>query len=875
MDRNNVLLNLLSRCDIYIENMLINKENILQTVSGFLKDDYLKEEHSTSILLHPGSICYDALLFSIHVLANMVLDENDRSFFEVGQKYTCNDSVIYEYKGLYDGDDKKLQNRHEFRAIDRTITRYENKNGLIKFIPYNGNAKSSGKGLKKNKSKRQEFLKELGIPVEEISAFPRSSSVVFVDLAKLEYLVNNVVIGIGDAKYKLLDLTTVTYYTLSKERRFAGNSNNFEPEIKATSSIEKARELVFDSGNHTNEVIGFLCLQYDVLRRNPNDLEKLLKRKKLVYSWLAMKFAYDVTINNWLDSEECKYKILALTPRMINHIDVNIINPNKLTRELYEQNVIISKRKITGQYVKSKVLKKDFFMIKDKLRYVLDNSFDSEEVMRFTRWVYSKLKFFNNAFFTMEEYEEYLSSIDNQIGLMEEIEGFEQRVENYSMAIQEKCFDVIKYLKKLYNANYDNNPKKDKLEELISGRNGADNYLFVIPSAGYRDMLDYFLRDLQKRSVFLYHIISESRIMNIDLSQYDYVIYPSIMNTEKINPLDLVSATHTVIYMYDSQYSKYKRTRDCYVSYLEKLNNVNSYISEDEKSELLIEDNYDKSFDNVMDKEETELDENIQNRFVEHFIQYERYRSSQEYGSSNASDFGYLDAYAHGQFVSGEQIIFSDGYEAYVIDTLTGETKCKSVNELQNGDKIVFTVNDNKTKDIVGELFDIVLQNDKNVAGYHKYVLDWKEKLSLYKDTYNLTYTELCKRLKKKGKTISPAGLRMWIDPNSYLVGPKAKNAVDTFRVIGETIGDSVLVEECEKYAEATRVVRRERTSILKQIEKVVLDDVIGTKIESDENNSLIDKIREIAVVKQLESITLIEESFKISAGRANRPINT
>ena len=117
---------------------------------------------------------------------------------------------------------------------------------------------------------------------------------------------------------------------------------------------------------------------------------------------------------------------------------------------------------------------------------------------------------------------------------------------------------------------------------------------------------------------------------------------------------------------------------------------------------------------------------------------------------------------------------------------------------------------------------------------------------------------------------MTPQTVRQWLDIQSHIVGPKER---DRFKYIGKVLGNTEIENEYLKYAEATSTIRSIRIKILKLIENAVVADISGAQYDGDDMfRDIIDRIREIAVVKQLDKIETID-TFKIQFGRANRPI--
>lgn len=63
MSRYSFFEDTLKKCKIYLEDCCISDETVLAVETDFLKGTLEQKKHSSSMLLHTGSICYDAVAF--------------------------------------------------------------------------------------------------------------------------------------------------------------------------------------------------------------------------------------------------------------------------------------------------------------------------------------------------------------------------------------------------------------------------------------------------------------------------------------------------------------------------------------------------------------------------------------------------------------------------------------------------------------------------------------------------------------------------------------------------------------------------------------------------------------------------------------------
>lgn len=866
-DRYDLLIDTINKCNIYLEKCWISNETVLKATLDFLEGTMKEKKHSSALLLHTGSICYDAVAFVLCVLANIIFDENDAveyaTTFEKGITVSYGNDR-WKYEGLYEGSEKSLQGKYVLRGD--TGIKYVSAKAFSEISPYNGTAKTlSGKGIKADKSKRFEFLESvLKLKRNEIVAIPRTSTVIFMDKSELDYLLENTTISFPDVnkEYEILDLVTVTYYTPKNELRKRGNAGNNEPAIKVTNSIERARELIIEG--EENAVLGFAAFRSDVYKKSALDFEELLKRRSLRYSWLISKLEYSPWIEAQLDDEVQNIKIFAFSSRVLKTVNTMFSQNNSVAINLCKETTTTADREYKGELVESNFLWSDYKRIKSKIFFIMNHSMEDDNVIQFCKWAYSMLRFYNNAFFTMQEYETVFHEDFKQL-----FEIQHAKISLFANLVKDKSEEVLAYIEKLFAENETHNAKRERIKSYIFDNN-YNNVLFIIQNIRFENLFQKYIKENIRFKSFKYTIVPETKVKNLNLEKYDVVLFPALMGFDKVNPVDLIGARKSIVFLYDAQIKLYKKLVMDYIAYINKL---------DERNPMILIENYDECEDfyqleeneNQQIIEEAEQDANLQEAFMKVFLQSERYHSSEYFGNGFFSEGG-LDAYRYGQFVSGEQIIFTKGYEAYVLDSVEGTVVEKKVDDLEAGDKLVFTINDNKTKDIVDELLLEICKRSEEITSSYNHVTGWKDKFRAIKEEKNWTYADIARLFMHAGCNVANQTIRLWLDPQSHIVGPKEK---DKFIYIGKVMGNQEIVDNYLKYSEATSQIRSIRMKLLKLIENTVVADINGVHYDDDEMfGDIIERIREIAVIKQLEKIEAIEP-FKIQINRANRPIES
>lgn len=106
-----ILYRVFEKCEIQIEGQTISKELLLKTFGDFLIQTITKREHNIGLVMHTGSICFDAVLITYATVLNLVL--NKIATGTVVNSFSDGDIVLYGqskksryvFKGFIDGSE--------------------------------------------------------------------------------------------------------------------------------------------------------------------------------------------------------------------------------------------------------------------------------------------------------------------------------------------------------------------------------------------------------------------------------------------------------------------------------------------------------------------------------------------------------------------------------------------------------------------------------------------------------------------------------------------------------------------------------------------------------------------------------------------------
>ena len=871
------LRELIEKVDILYNGHSVAKEIVLEVEKQFLMEAFDGENHKSLFVQHTGSDLYDAVAMAVVTLGLVLLD--DTKAVDVVNEIKEGDLVTYHSKRWVYSGTTFLEGKDRYvLKDDKGCTTYLLESSMCDVLPYNGKSKNlDGKGVGKSKSKRTEFLQDVaGLKRNEIPAIATQSVVIYIDNHRFDELLNGVSIRYEGKVYLLLDLVTASFFTDNNELKKRGNANNNEAMLKATLSIDKAREMI--KAKHGNFIMGLLVLDDRAYKKYGLDLEELLYRKKLPFSILVTQLSMDSWVRAQLENQD-DIMVLPYTSEYLKTIDSNnesnaYLNDDMALVKFNEevQNAKWGESRL--HFVESTFTWKEVKRIKENIAFVINNCLEDPMAMEFSRWAYSMIKLFNNAIFSFEEYERLSSNYKEMRDFSlpsEQMEAFKKVIDNFPLAVRRQSILILDYIESKYKEHMETNPKRETLREAFRDLE-LTNMLVVVPSMRYKPFVERFYPKTWNAILKnKYVIATESQARKMDMSQFSDIYYLSLMNVSKYNPFDNVFFTSVDILLYDSQMRLYKTLYKEFVDY-KKMLNKRAYAVSDEildyndNSEGYIIDDFEDAAEVIDD---TELDNEIQQSFMRMFLQSERFMSQRDYSDDINGRVHFLEAYKYASFITGENIIFTKGYTAYVIDTDKQSVVERSVDDIKEGDQLIFTVNDDNTKDIVDELLAGIAEKNPEIDRYYHLVNSWKEACRNYRYEHNLKYTQISKMFATKGYKAQPQVIRSWLDEQSHIVGPKQE---ETFMYIQQVFGEDVLTEHYMDYAVATKHIRSARVKILKLIEKAVISD----NIEFDDNSHMFDglkeRIQETAIIKQIEHIEAIEP-FNIAGYRANKPI--
>ena len=872
------VLRLMDKCDIYFEDSLISKERIIQKYTEFFSTSFDGKKHFLSVTQHTGSVCFDVISILVAILGCLALNETDNDdvicSFEDGQIVLLSGNKSKE-RCLWRGFVKK-GNRSDFEMSDFDDAEYavleqpssSTKNYIPRnrwncISPYNGlSTRTDGRGIRRVKSNRNEFISYLfEVPIASIPSVIGVSTVIVIDREVFKRIAEGVRVEYGEGKsIGLLDLVTASYYTSNlEEHRYGANPAKTEPNLKITSRISAARDLVLDkSGNKT---VGFMVVGTDNVANGNSELAELLGRKSLKFSVLTA--VVDSAVAQKIIETQNEASIFVCTKEFLLHHSALPETENPITLELNGQIENIINNDVVPVAVEGICSWKEIKTLKNALFTIKYSDIRSEEKDEFIVTAYALINLILTTVFplvrlnTALECAEFVTRATAPSAKLNEL----WMLADKPSELVEQFLIVADTIDRLYHSILAVCPKYDALMYLI-GKYSGKKIAIVVPKAYYVDILKSDALINEKCSV----IVTANQFNSLE--RYDVIIVAGDFLGTHFNPLTCRAASDILVLLYDGEERIFRHKKLIFDSYEKSINaRLGVETSEDYEDESI------NDF-GINDVEALVAQDGDLNQYINTITSFDIHSFVQKMCgfSGNAPT---TEIYAVGHFKSGEQILFTRYYQAVVFNEVGGVVTEKDVDSLQSGDSIVFAKRDDNTKNMVDYIYDQFYQegrlSDRVIKATEK-ALYWKLALREYKDINGLSYRDLAKELRVLGSSIQEVSVRQWLIEESHIVGPREES---TLAYIANLTQDPFLLEAPQSYFEACEIVRKQRKNILKLIGKAIVDRLNGLVPADDKLWGFIfENVENLSETLELEDIYILDKPVTVPINFANRPIN-
>lgn len=871
----NAMEKIIEKCDVCIDGNVISKELLIKTFSDFISSTIEDKHHNVGVVLHTGSICFDAILLAYAAISNILYNETNAADLIhslcAGDMVLCYDGSNgrtkpskWIFRGfvndpLKNPNETPCANSGEFILLqnDKAEKNILPKKRWAKIVPYFGTSKSmDSRGLRREDGKRYDFFRTvLEMQDTEIPRTIDTSTVIVISREEANALVGSLSFHFGKTDIKLTDLVPVSYYTENnQEYQYGINLSKNEPVIKLTGKVSVARKLLLRKDG--NRHIGLIVLGEDLYRRGESELPELLDRQSIQYVFLCMHLDSEIPANLITNYE--KANLFACTKEFLLSNSLPPIVCNPYTEQMDAQIGAIIDKEVTANVISGFISWEKYKVFKKAMYSVKSSEYDSDQKDDFIVQSYSLMNLFMTAVFPIGLLEELIES-----GIVDSIEKpelrlrrLEETAKGFPDFLRETATSIVSILEDAYLELYDSTPKETVFLKDIENQQGK--IAVVVPKAYFVIVIDRLLSLHNLGNETDIYTMTANRFDNTQL--YSAVIVVGNISGKRFDALRCRSSKEINLLLYECEKYRYKkRVRDAKAA--EHLLN--------KRSTILTDDEYEEEPIGI-DEDDLKEADNIDTEIVDYInsAPIKAIRSSFSGGDGK----NMADIVAVAKFDSDEIAFFTKNYKAYVLDETNNSVKEIVASDLSEGDVVVFTRSTSKTRDIVEEILRDMI-NNKLVPleiedAYYK-SRKWKKTLIDYMKRTGSSARAIADEMISNGVSVQESTIRGWLDEESHTVRPQRLDSIQQIALIA---GNDELFDGAEVCFDAGGQIYKVRRQILKAIGQVILGEVTGNSDTTDIMTAdITDRIKDAAITLQIEAITFVDDEVPINT--TNRPI--
>ncbi len=214
---------ILEKCSVILEGEEISKELLLESFADYFFRTINKEKHNVGIVLHTGSVCFDAIAIiyamAVCLVYNQANSENIVCSLNPGDRvlYGTKQRARFVFQGIEEVPDSNIvyaklsQGRARITSVPKKMWRY--------IFPDMGTSSClDGRGIRKQSGIKEIFYKSvLEYEETDIPSLADISVAVVIPRNRAEFLMDNLELRFDDKKVKPLELVTASYFTENEE----------------------------------------------------------------------------------------------------------------------------------------------------------------------------------------------------------------------------------------------------------------------------------------------------------------------------------------------------------------------------------------------------------------------------------------------------------------------------------------------------------------------------------------------------------------------------------------------------------------------------------------------------------------------------------
>lgn len=868
----------IAKCSLLFDDEVISAEPVISDTIALFSSALFETKTRRCSLLHTGSIAYDAVVVFVSALADILLFyKNDDDFLLTLKP---GDIVINTSYG-------RRQRQKVVECIPGESLTVMMTKTCRSTIPWNGESIKyivpnvgrgthiGGMGLRQSGEKeRALFFKSVfNLDHHNIPRLPKSYTVIVGAREDAQRIYKSFSISFtSDAgelvSVKMQDIFGGIYITPEQYISLGGALSSENSVLRFCSSLTMANDILREARD--DAAASLLVISNEALLAGDSALfNKLssMRRKNFVFSSIpTSSSATDIILKNVGEGG----KLLSFTRKYLRQKICPPIDGKGIVGEIRAQV-----RSAAAWSLKNRVV--EGFMTFDEFKNWLGivKAFKLDSVANDARCEFldealGLFNFLKGCVFNTEEIDciEGLEWRGRPLSPTRRIAELKKIIERFDGRTRDNATKMVSSLELINHKLASDNPKKNELLKILNEYRSANKRgIIVVPQERYKILFD---KNCSARYGMPIDIDLEIATPNTfgrsnaggGRGRYDFVISVGGLEGKRFSPLTCTCADEVYVLLYDIENKRFGVSMRNAVRKEKVLNNESSF------------QDYENALNTTASEfveEENRIEHEVE-AFLKEYKERESLRIAEKYGKLSGIKRN-AEVKAIGTFSSGEKIFFTEFYKPYVICEESGEIKEVEISDLSSGDTLLFTQNNNASKDIV----DIMLSDYIAAMQIPAAKMDlqqslfkskrWRQVLRDFASRNRLSAADIANQM----QSVHEVTVKNWLDEESHIVGPRDKSSLTKIAVL---TSDEDINMHTNEYFDACKSVRERRIKLLHELGSHIRGGMALKKAAADDGSAEIaSKIKDIVSLCTLEEFVMAPPGLTMNSIYVNRPI--
>lgn len=828
-----------------------------------------KAKSKELLIIHPGT---NRLLPSAIVcaaFASLFLSEVD--IIEYYRQFIPGELVIrgrerYRFYGV-DGNTCILKSDDKI-TVKNSITKIPLARGL-NIRPYKGASLRTGtQGSGHSLENASSYLQCLvGDTYRNQAVVQPLCTLIVCTKEKAQYIVEEMAFEDDKEKFRFADVfPTAWARSIDDFEYYFGEIGKSNPTVLFTNRISLAREILYDDIDYKKRI--FTVILDSIKSADSvseiNDIRELIGCRQ--YGRILIFQSNDKIQDTISDIISNNTQTVIWSPKvLLSTIDDLYHQPeNPDDRAIMDAINRTIDNRIERNVVKSPNSFSEIKYCKTVLQKLLSLSKKTSILKEFMICAYGLINIFQQAAFTMDEYEHYIERNDvnarsprkqiNRLYELADLMSFEEYKEDAHL--------VTLALEDVYKSILHCNFKRDELIRCVQvARDEGKICGIVVPKRSFIDVTSEVCSRFSQIRTMIFSCFS----CDVGVDCLIITATPNI-KPNGLNPLAGGAALETIILEYDVETTK----NNCYQR---KIDQVSAAINRAAKRSAP------KMFGEMVDMESFDMDDQVDESELDETAMLETELMNIETNmvidrtlSALHSSSKTLRAIRFAQFDTGEWALFTQYYKAYVLNEREKRLFEKFPVDLHPSDILVFSASSGEITDFVDDILKRLITHGNNTLSEHyKRSKYWKMVLNEHMLVNKLTCQDISDTMKNLGHPRHAVTVGTWLREDSIIVGPRDE---DAFIAIGLAADNNEIADHAKLYKESCDYIRRQRMKILNYVQTSIIQAATGNSGNdalSREETSYLGDVKKYARKLTIEHI--VPYDHDVPNHLINRPI--